>query len=990
MAPKRGESIERNDEYDKFISELATYHEKRGYVLMRITTLLVRGTCIDTGGGSTHLDTEPRIGVRRISLKKLYARVVEEGGYDAVSDTKAKPLMWRKFAEEFVGKNVYSAAQAFQIKQIYYKNLVAYEISNHWKQEPPPKEILEDVSAKGGNVMTRTLENYAVPVKDDAKDRRESAGSPEQTTPGESKTALDDPGSASGRTTRGLRQQPPQRVLFQPDINPARQTRGSTISSPGPGLSMNGMPNGMIPNGTSSTLASYEPSQSYPLSLKPVVTPSNNPEYYRNERKRKLEANAGPLARKYRNIMLPGTGFIGPNIYVRAQLALQSGMPDEERYALHHLVKISHERGDKYRFDQFPGLAEALARKILSASSLFYDVEWDVDYDDDTFLASDETLNGIRGTANIIKKLKERPLPLQPDDVVDAGFLDQINRVTEAALVFRNMCTMDDNARYVASFPLTRDVIAVAISLPNHWTTTELRNYMLETAELTLRYCDVNTHQDLYASLLEQVESQDRGTAVLAMRIISRIAMLLPVPKKLENVSTGTLQRIQDWLLVEDEELRAACLDFLMQYTTFADNVDLLLQAVDGEVLARQLSRLLLFNAKEISSSQQQQHLPPNTATLQHEQTIPPVPRLSSTVVAQLLKLEEPERSSEWLRMCFRPDTASEMTQISLWQAYQATFGPYASTHGNLIAGEFIKNVSAVFTGATAQVAGQNKYVIKGIRSRKVPVETGVLDSSRPGSRGAELVQCRWTVPLSLPDHGAPTSHADCGEWFQDSDTLLRHVLQQHLRIPLKRATRPEANGDAMEVDFAQPDSREAINGTAETLGESFDFAAADATRLQCTWSTCRHTVADLPTNKAPPAVLLARHIATHLPDRQNIRHKHDLRPDQRSDTRAVDPMQLSVLTDEKHHLTGIPLSAALILSHIAKFLPTNAAASKGEVRTIADGATEETKAAQAGQLIEELFGAEVKDRMFLVLAHCPPARMQVNGILSNIRRSSK
>ena len=311
---------------------------------------------------------------------------MEEGGYDLVSDTKAKPLMWRRLAEEFVGKNQYTAAQAFQIKNVYYKNLCAYEISTHWEKEPPPKEILEDVTAKGANVMTRTLENYARPVPREEQRLNEgetSDASPEQKTPKvEAVEAADDPGSATGRSTRGLRQAPPQRVLFQPDLTSGRQVRlqGQTSQgSPAPLPLANGMPSSVV-NGTSSTLASYEPLQSYPLSLKPVITPANNPEHYRNERKRKAEANAGPLAKKYRNIMLPGTGFLGPNIYVRAQLSLQSGIPDEEQYALHHLVKISHERGDKYRFDQFPGLAEALVKKVLQVTGLFYDVGWEVSY----------------------------------------------------------------------------------------------------------------------------------------------------------------------------------------------------------------------------------------------------------------------------------------------------------------------------------------------------------------------------------------------------------------------------------------------------------------------------------------------------------------------------------------------------------------------------------------------------------------------------------
>ena len=435
------------------------------------------------------------MGIRHIDLYKLYQRVVEEGGYDLCSDTRAKPLMWRRFAEDFVGKNQYTPAQAFQIKNVYYKNLCAYEISTHWNKEPPPREILEDVTAKGGNVMGRTLDNYARPTpreqtkleSDDASDN-----SPEQKTPKEEKTE-DDPGSAAGRT-RGLRQQPPQRVLFQPDLAAARQTRGqmnqATSGSPAP--TTNGIMNAnSLTHGASSTLASYEPAQSYPLSLRVVGTPANNPGFHEPARKRKFEASEGPLARKYRSIMLPGTGFVGPNIYVRAQLALQSGIPEEEQYALHHLVKISHERGDKYRFDQFPGLAEALVKKALQVSSLFYDVDWDVSYDDYTIDGDDEVLNGLYGTSDAIQKLRSRIPRVTNDQMHDPTFLSQLNRISEAGLVLRNMCMLEENAKYLSTHPLIRDYLAIVLDLPQHSHIIELRHYALETAEQVLKYCDL-------------------------------------------------------------------------------------------------------------------------------------------------------------------------------------------------------------------------------------------------------------------------------------------------------------------------------------------------------------------------------------------------------------------------------------------------------------------------------------------------------------------
>ena len=39
----------------------------------------------------------------------------------------------------------------------------AYEIKYHWREEPPPPEILENLTAKGGDVRKRTLENFNVP-----------------------------------------------------------------------------------------------------------------------------------------------------------------------------------------------------------------------------------------------------------------------------------------------------------------------------------------------------------------------------------------------------------------------------------------------------------------------------------------------------------------------------------------------------------------------------------------------------------------------------------------------------------------------------------------------------------------------------------------------------------------------------------------------------------------------------------------------------------
>jgi chromatin structure-remodeling complex subunit RSC9 len=177
-------TIEYTPEYNAFIEKLAAYHEKRGTEFIR----------------------EPRVGSRAIDLLKLYKVVMDRGGYDKVSDEK---LAWRKLGQDFNLGTLNLPALAFSLKTVYYKNLAAYEISTVHGKEPPPKEILEYQTAKGGGLLTRTMDNYR-PRKDITNDQSEASGDDGTPARGDRNGSEEAPGSG-GRVTRGLRQAPPQR-----------------------------------------------------------------------------------------------------------------------------------------------------------------------------------------------------------------------------------------------------------------------------------------------------------------------------------------------------------------------------------------------------------------------------------------------------------------------------------------------------------------------------------------------------------------------------------------------------------------------------------------------------------------------------------------------------------------------------------------------------------------------------------------------------------
>ena len=175
--------------------------------------------------GRTHFEPQPRVGTRHVDLLRLFKVVVARGGYDVVS---AEKLAWRKLGQDFNLGTSNLPALAFSLKSVYYKNLAyalpissltffaglsltmgvsAFEILTIHKREPPPREILEDISARGGNLLHRTLENFrphSHRENGQMANGEDMEGSPgeEQKTPREDGGDMDDV-SGGGSMRRG-------------------------------------------------------------------------------------------------------------------------------------------------------------------------------------------------------------------------------------------------------------------------------------------------------------------------------------------------------------------------------------------------------------------------------------------------------------------------------------------------------------------------------------------------------------------------------------------------------------------------------------------------------------------------------------------------------------------------------------------------------------------------------------------------------------------
>ncbi len=590
---------------------------------------------------------------------------------------------------------------------------------------------------------------------------------------------------------------------------------------------------------------------------------------------------------------------------------------------------------------------------MLGVSSLFYDVKWEICYSD--YEDGINVLDGIRGTPDILQRIQSLNRVDTPDEMESEEFGRKLTKILEAGLTIRNLSLLEDNAVYLSDMPQLRDFLSIALNLPSSPAITELKHYALDISEQVTKYWWMGESDPLYRSLLNQVNNgQDRGAILTALRAVSRISMNLDDTNLLKGVPVSVLERICEWTLLDDEDFVSTCLDFLYQFTAVPENVGFLLSNSDELSLPSflgQLTRLLQYQAQ--------------TEYLKCKATDPivaasaiEIPNVPQDLMDQFLKYEEPDRSNHWLKAVFEEDAESDITQIALWQAYQARFSDYTSPATQLLpAAEFIKNVSTIFAGANAQVVNgvNHKFIIKGIRPRHAPMDP----------KGRVYNRCLWKLSGSK----------SCGEFFLKPKHMFDHLVYDHLGID-RRA-----------------------DGTW-----NFESATRASQRPNdCYWSSCRHFTNG---GKVPSPYQLGMHVKTHLPDVSNkaaLRQKNNRTPANQTALPAqeaketngytvstgivnVDPAQgreatynyqmyQNTAVDELGNAAGLPLTSVLVLRNLARNIPKAA----GLLDTT-------NRDAFRVACMEKLFGP-LKDRLIFVMAHNKPLAGYVSDVMGLLEK---
>ena len=348
-------------------------------------------------------------------------------------------------------------------------------------------------------------------------------------------------------------------------------------------------------------------------------------------------------------------GYEGPNIYVRTVLSLRSEIPIEQSWALQHLVKISYERGDKFRFEAFPGLVEGLLEKILEVGSLIFDEDWTTILDDEDSLVTFAHRCRRSGPDDApVPDALFRALELQ-GNLQTADSVEKLRQICEASLVLRNMVMLDENAKYFADRLASGTFLCMLLNLPSLSALEEVRQNALEVTESASTHLDLTADHPLHLTLHALVLTSDRAKIVCGLRTITRLSTSLEdggngmkdIPANLTELARRSTE-------TEDDDLIQASLDFLYSYTVHSENVQKMVDEtnpLDLSSLIARLIALLLHGAKVIEHMTPPVSGPPKVSAPSLDQNAGlqlPVQELQ-----RLTQMLEPERSGHWYASSF-------------------------------------------------------------------------------------------------------------------------------------------------------------------------------------------------------------------------------------------------------------------------------------------------------------------------------------------------
>lgn len=327
----------------------------------------------------------------------------------------------------------------------------------------------------------------------------------------------------------------------------------------------------------------------------------------------------------------------------------------------------------------------------------------------------------------------------------------------------------------------------------------ESLNHLLDVLDpLTCFYVDNAKNDPLFHQLLILlVNTSDKNVLIVTIKCLTHLLFLggtNAISPKVSEDSAPEANNVIDAiqpehlsvivrnLFVKDDEITYYALQFVKQYlfsealhpqyiqSVKSSQLHRLRKLADAHtnkrnlhVLMKQLPELIVAKLPLVDPLKVSHQIPVRLAKRSTYSGVPTTTaKLSNQLYSIIIAFPEPLRATTWLRCCYEPYTsvskagddssdlsAGEVTQISLWKAYENQFEAIWRERLNpdwpnlLPAVDFIKNVSLAFPNSEAMVVNmptsdaaqqpRKKFIIKGIQPRQYPVsiELGNFEALR-------------------------------------------------------------------------------------------------------------------------------------------------------------------------------------------------------------------------------------------------------------------
>lgn len=301
----------------------------------------------------------------------------------------------------------------------------------------------------------------------------------------------------------------------------------------------------------------------------------------------------------------------------RILLSLQSSLPNEIDWAFNTLIKFSY-ASENFCLDFIPTLIDLL-------------LDFTVDFFQSHINVSDHTFDAFCSKSQ----------------------QEAYERVLQVFHIIRNFSFLEMNIRRLALHDRLLFLLMKGIALPPSSQYGELGRHCLDILENIAPQVSLTSRDDRYLTVMTHLLfSNDRAFILGAIRALTRVAVTESNERILAHGDVDAIERMSQFLIIDDEELAAATLEYFYQYSSLRGSFSVqLVKCYPGNLIGL-LTGFLSYKSSLVTratSAMGTIHgIPAAQMIRTAEDMNPPAPQPTIPDLTNYSHLDEPYRCLGW------------------------------------------------------------------------------------------------------------------------------------------------------------------------------------------------------------------------------------------------------------------------------------------------------------------------------------------------------